>query len=155
MHQLGSGVGGEGDEKGVYAEQAHATEEEMPVPVGNAVAGGAQGRHEGCRYGNSRKHRSLLLAGHLHYACGSAEQGYHDIEDGRARAGFQLRGVGQLEGRKQEIQGGSGQGDAHHHQQVPCRVAEEFDVVYAARQPYADNRAHKGGYQHGADYDGR
>ena len=123
----------------------------MQLPVGQAVTGGAQRRHERRGNGYARKHCAALLAAILQDARQAAEQGDKHIVNGGAGAGLKLRGIHQRQGRYNEKEGGCHQRDEHHHQQVAPGRLEKVQVVGSQRQTGADNRAHERGDQHGAD----
>ena len=146
--------GGEGDEEGVDKEEVGGPEGVRKLPCGDAIAGGAERRHQGGGDGHTRHHRKRqILAGSGHDAGQSAEGGDEHIVDGGTRTGQKFR-LGIAQRRQQEVEGGSQQADNHHHQQVANRLAQQFHVVDTHRKAHPVDRSHQGGNQHGADDDG-
>ena len=122
--------------------------------MGETVAGGTERRHEGRGDGHSRENRSALLAAVFQNSGHAAEKGDEDVVDGGAGTGLQFGGIHQRQGREQEKQRGSQQGDDHHHQQVFAGRFEQVHVVGAQRQSGADDGPHQRGHQHGTDDNG-
>ena len=95
-----------------------------------------------------------FLAAILQNARETAEQGDEYVVDGRGGARLQLRGIGQRQRRKDEIDRGRQQGDDHHDQQILQGRFQQVHVVGAQREAGADDRPHQRGYEHRADDDG-
>lgn len=65
----------------------------MHVQLREAVADGAQGRHEGRGDGHTAQHGAAFLAAGFHNSSEATEEGYKNVVDGGVGAGEQLGGV--------------------------------------------------------------
>ena len=147
--------GGQGNEDAVDDKEVKGAEEKMHVQVGQPVAGGTQRRHEGGGDGYPGEHCAALFAAAFQDAGQAAEKGDNHVVDGGGGAGFQLRGIHQRKRREDEEERGGRKGNDHHYQEVLGGRFEEVQVVGSQGQAHADDGAHEGRDQHGADDDRR
>ena len=81
---LDADEGGEGYEDGVDEEEVEGSEEVVPLRRGEAVARGAERRHEGRGNGHAGDHLSLALGRQRQHAGGAAAEGYEHVGGSRA-----------------------------------------------------------------------
>ena len=116
----------------------------------DAVAGRAQGRHEGGCHGNAcNEGRGLLLAGVAQPSCKAAgkrdeqvpDRGRRVVEEGAGLVGY---------GREEEVEGGGCKADEHLERQAGDRVAQKAPVGRCDGVGDGEHRAHERADEHGA-----
>ena len=145
---------GQGDEDAVDEEEVERTEDDGAFPDGDAVAHGAERRHEGCGDGHASDNAALVLARGLDDARQAAEEGDEHVVDGGSGSSQQLRRVGQTQGTEEEEDGRGQNADDDHHAVVLQGVFHQIGVFGAQTQAKAQDGTHHGRDQHGADDDG-
>ena len=151
---LDADEGGEGYEDSVDEEEVEGSEEVVPLRRGEAVARGAERRHEGRGYGHAGNHLPLALGRQRQHAGGAAAEGYEHVVEGGGGARQQLA-AGLAQGREEEVERSREHRDDGGHAVVAQRAPQQLVVADAHAQAHADDGAHEGRDEHGADDDRR
>ena len=125
----------------------------MEVSARKTEAGSTQRRHEGGCNGHSGEHRALVLAALLEYSRETAEEGNQNIINRRVCPRKELGRIVQAKRGDQEVQEGSHETDAHHHEQVLSGSLHQVEIIDAQTEAKAENRSHQRGYEHRTDDD--
>jgi len=85
--------GGHGNEHAIDGEEVDGPAKEGPVAIGQTIARRTQGRHQGCRDGDTRDDIAFLATGDADDARQPAEQCDQDVPDGGccSRQQFRMR----------------------------------------------------------------
>ena len=137
----------------VYDEQIEGAEKILGLGCGEAIAYGAERRHQGSGDGNTRQHISLAFRPHGKYSGGSAEKADQNVVDCRRRARQQFA-VPLADGRDKEIYGRGQYADQSGYSQIAQRPLDKFEITDSDPEADSDDRAHERRNEHGAYNDG-
>ena len=152
--QLYPQEGGHGNKNGVDEKQIESPEKVAPLCCRQAVAGGAERRHEGCGDGHTRDDLPLALGGQRQHTGGSAEEGNQHVIQSRRSACQQLAArIAQR--RDEEVDRRRHHRNQRRHAIVFQRPLQQIEVADANTQSHADDGAHQRRDKHGADDDRR
>ena len=134
----------------IDGKKIEGSQQEAQLHGGNAVAGSAQGRHQGRGDGHPGDHVALLLPGVADAAGQTAEQGDQHIPYGGGGAGDHFAG-GRRQRRQGKVDGGSDQTDDHLGAEASGGPAQHGQIADSQGVAHGEDPAHQRRHQHGAD----